>query len=161
MKEIISNINALLKSEFGSRPMTCTLATTNAVGRATARTMVVRDVSEHGGLLFVSDRRTHKDDDLRVRPLCEVCFWLPGRNTQIRVQGEAVVVDALHDHGMREAWWDRMDPQAVQIFSGQPGTPDTVPMPTTFELITITPSWISIDNYADTPPVNQTWGRRE
>ncbi|HLL88687.1 MAG TPA: pyridoxamine 5'-phosphate oxidase family protein [Tepidisphaeraceae bacterium] len=160
MDEIIRVVNTLLRREFEDRPMTCTLATATATGRATARTMVARELSAEGGLLFVSDRRTRKDDDLRVRPLCEVCFWLPKLNTQVRIQGQAVVIDALNDHGTRDAWWDRMDDRSVLIFSGQRGSPDQVPMPMTFELITVTPSWVTIDDYAETPPTYQTWGTR-
>ena len=161
MKQSVQRLAALLQSEFGDRPATCTLATTSDSGRATARTMVVRDVSVEGGLLFVSDRRTRKDDDLRSRPLCEVCFWLAKQQMQVRVQGEAVVLDAMNDHGTRESWWDRMDERGILIFTGKRGTPDEVPMPATFELITITPSWITFDNYGEAPPTHETWGNRD
>jgi pyridoxine/pyridoxamine 5'-phosphate oxidase len=161
MEDLINIVNTLLKDEFEDKPYTCCLATTSATGRATARTMVLRDLSVHGGLLFVSDRRTRKDDDLRERPLCEVCFWLPRLNTQVRIQGQAVVVDAMMDESMRQAWWNKMDPRAVLIFSGRRSEPQLVPMPTTFELITVTPSWISIDNYATHPPMSQSWGARD
>ena len=162
MNGMLGRIRTLLRQEFGERPMTCTLATTTEHGRATARTMVVRDVSDGGVLLFVSDRRTRKDDDLRDRRLCEVCFWLPTLQKQIRVQGEGVVFDGLNDGaGLREAWWERLDEVGVLIFSGKRGTPETVPMPVTFELITVTPTWVGVDDYGHVPPTHESWGVRD
>jgi general stress protein 26 len=161
MRDIIKIAATLLDDEFDATPRVCSLASVGPQGRATVRTMVLRQLSDTGGLLFVSDRRTKKDEHLRERPLCEVCFWLAKLNTQIRVQGEAVVVDALNDSGLREQWWNQMDERGVLIFAGQRNPPQLVPMPTTFELITITPTWIAIDNYGTTPPTHQEWGTRD
>jgi pyridoxine/pyridoxamine 5'-phosphate oxidase len=153
----MERIAKLLKDEFGDKPYTCALASVDANGRATVRTMVARDVSPTGGILFVSDRRTHKDEHLRERPLCEICFWLPKQNVQARVKGEAVIVDAMDDEGVRELWWEKMDPRGIQIFTGRAGTPDEVPMPTTFELITVTPTWIEIGDYTKLPADVTVW----
>ncbi|MFT3788805.1 MAG: pyridoxamine 5'-phosphate oxidase family protein [Tepidisphaeraceae bacterium] len=157
MKQHIDRINQLLTDEFGDKPKICALATVDVTGRATVRTMVARELSVTGGLLFVSDRRTHKDDHLRERPLCEVCFWLPKQNIQVRLQGEAVIVDAMDDESMRQQWWSKMDARGVRIFTGIEGDPDDVRMPTTFELITITPTWIEIGDYKQVPPDMSTW----
>jgi pyridoxine/pyridoxamine 5'-phosphate oxidase len=147
----MNKLEQLLNQEFGDSPRTCSLATTDVKNRPTVRTMVVRNVSDTGGLMFVSDRRTHKDDHLRTRPDCEVCFWLAKLNVQVRVRGLAVVVDAMNDHGLRQQWWDKMDPRGVLIFSGQDGSPLDIDMPATFELITVTPTWVEFGDFSTVP----------
>lgn len=160
MQSLIPQIRQLLAAEFGESPMTCSLATADYNGNPSVRTMVLRDISDEGTLLFVSDRRTHKDDHLRDRPQCEVLFWLPKQNVQIRVVAAATVLDAENDIGMREVWWDRLDPRGTRILSRDKAeTPETMAVPVTFELINVTPFSIRVENYKEKPIKVDEWKR--
>ncbi len=160
MLPIVNQIRQALAVEFGDKPMTCSLATADYKGNPSVRTMVLREIADDGSLLFVSDRRTHKDDHIRDRPQCEVLFWLPKANTQIRVVASAVVLDAENDIGMREAWWDRLDPHGTRILSDdKTDSPMTTAVPVTFELISAAPMSIRLEDYSAKPIKVETWTR--
>jgi pyridoxine/pyridoxamine 5'-phosphate oxidase len=154
LQQIVDALNA----EYTDAARICSLATSDSTGTPSVRCMVLREITSDGAFLFVSDRRTAKDDHLRARPECEVMFWLPKRNTQIRIAGHAVVVDAANDYGLREDWWHRLDTRGTRILSKEKGTdPDTTPMPATFELITVTPTTVRFDDYSQTPAKKDVW----
>lgn len=160
MHPLVSQIRQLLATEYGESVMTCSLATADYNGNPAVRTMVLRDISDEGALLFVSDRRTHKDDHLRDRPQCEVLFWLPKQNVQLRIVATATVLDAENDIGMREAWWDRLDPRGTRILSRDKAeSPETIAVPVTFELINAIPLHIRIENYREKPIRVEEWKR--
>ena len=160
MLSIINTIRKSLAAEFGDKPMTCALATADYKGTPSVRTMVLREISDDGALLFVSDRRTHKDDHIRDRPQCEVMFWLPKKNMQIRVVASAVVLDAENDVGMREAWWDRLDTRGTRIMSGDKSdSPAATEVPVTFELISAAAMSIRVEDYNQKPIKVETWTR--
>ncbi len=140
--------------EFGDQQWVCVMATVDTDGRPTARCMVCRQIDKQGRLLFVSDRRTRKDDHLRARPDCEICFWLPKSAAQIRLRGTACIVDAEIDNFMRENWWDEMTAQNRAIFNA-PETDNH--MPVTFELIVLTPNEVEMHDLRTRPVNKQTW----
>ena len=161
MLSIVQKVRDLLATEFGQSPQTCALATADYKGTPSVRTMVLRELAEDGSLLFVSDRRTHKDDHLRDRPACEVLFWLPKQNVQIRVVASAIVLDAENDVGLRESWWDRLDPRGTRILSGdKTDHPGTIDVPVTFELISAAALSIRIESFAHKPIQVETWTRQ-
>ncbi len=136
------------------------LATADVRGVPTARCMVMRDLTDDGQLIFVSDRRTRKDDHLRGQAACETVFWLPTINCQVRIRGEAVVVDAEGDTFTRQKWWDRLDARAIAIFTGQ--KPDGRPaeafdLPPTFEVIIVNITEIEVDDLAQNPAIRTTY----
>lgn len=160
MLPLVQKIRDFLTAEFGEKPITCALATADYRGVPSVRTMVLREWTDDGTLLFVSDRRTHKDDHIRARPLCEVMFWLPKQNVQIRVVASAIVLDAENDIGMRESWWDRLDPRGTRILSGdKTDTPAATDVPVTFELINAAPMSIRVESYGEKPIKVEQWSR--
>jgi pyridoxine/pyridoxamine 5'-phosphate oxidase len=160
MLPIVNQIRQALAAEFGDKPMTCAFATADFKGTPSVRTMVLRHIEDDGALLFVSDRRTHKDDHIRDRPQCEIMFWLPRTNVQIRVVASAVVLDAENDVGLREHWWDKLDPRGARILSGEKtDTPTATEVPVTFELINAAAMTIRIEDYKQKPIKIDTWKR--
>lgn len=156
MSTSVQSINSLLEREFGRDPWVCMLATTDEAAKPTVRCMVLREIDADGQLWFVSDRRTRKDDHLRARPDTEVCFWLPGQRIQIRIRGRATVMDAQTDQFFRQMWWDRLSPENRGIF-GVCSTDTDALMPGTFELISVTPTEIEVQDLSRDNCPTQVW----
>lgn len=160
MLPIVQQLRDTLAAEFGDKPMTCAFATADYNGTPSVRTMVLREVSHDGALLFVSDRRTHKDDHIRDRPQCEILFWLSKTNIQVRVTASAIVLDAENDVGLREHWWDLLDPRGTRILSGdKTDSPTATEVPVTFELISAAAMTIRIEDYKVKPIKVVEWKR--
>lgn len=145
MSNWIDTTRPVLKAEFGANPWVCIMATVNEHSQPTARCMVLREIDRDGQLWFVSDRRTRKDDHLRANPETEICFWLPKQRVQLRIRGRATVMDAQTDQYFRQVWWDKIAPENREIFGAAPGDQDP-PMPVTFELISVTPGEIELQD---------------
>src|SRR4051812_25267912 len=112
-------VRARLEQEYGpSGGWICILATADGTGKPTARAMSLREIDDEGTLLFVSDRRTRKDANIRARPDVEVVFWLPQTNCQIRLRGQAAVVGAEMDDYMRSTWWAKLDEASCRQVTG-------------------------------------------
>jgi hypothetical protein len=159
MTQWLQPVRQRLEQEYGpSGGWICILATADAQGRPSARSMVLREISSEGTLLFVSDRRTRKDAHIRVRPEVEVVFWLPQANCQIRVGGQATVVGAEMDDFMRSSWWEKLDTAGAQTVSGDDATGEH-PVPGTFELIVVNPDRVEIDDYSNAGCEQQSWQR--
>jgi general stress protein 26 len=141
----VEAVRPRLIAEFGDNGWVCVLATCNDRGEPTARCMVLRDIDRSGQLWFVSDRRTRKDDHIRTNPATEVCLWLPKELVQIRISGRATAMDATTDQFFRQSWWEKLSDENRQIFGAAPGDEDA-PMPATFELISITPVEIELQD---------------
>jgi pyridoxine/pyridoxamine 5'-phosphate oxidase len=162
MANWISIVRGNLATEYGDNPPVCTLATVDLRGRPTARSMILREVRKNdGALLFISDRRTRKDDHLRANPHAEVVFWLAMQGRQIRIRGEAAVVGAEQDDFMRRGWWEQISDASRGIFLWSCGKQDATqppkpvdadaPMPSTFELIVVVPAEVEILDMTKTP----------
>ncbi len=136
-----------LEAEFGKRPPICVMATADANGSPTARSMTLRDIDESGSFLFVSDRRSRKDNQLRSRPACELVFWLSKTLVQIRVRGQGAVVGAEMDDYHRSTWWAKLDKHWAYWISGNDAGREHQ-MPSTFELLVIHPEEVEMDEYA-------------
>lgn len=152
MTEWITTLRENLRREFGEIPAVCFLATIGLDGRPRARTMLLRELrADNGALVFISDRRTNKDDELKARADAEVVFWLPKLQHQYRLRGQGIVVEGEGDEYLREQWWSRISDASRALFLPHHGTaqgqqatplragPDT-PMPSTFELILFHPT---------------------
>jgi general stress protein 26 len=162
MSDWINLVQDRLHQEFGDRGRICILATADAVGRPTARAMTLRHVDNEGTLVFVSDRRTRKDSHIRSRPEVEVVFWLAKLNCQIRLRGHAAVIGAEMDDYMRSTWWANLDAKTAKAISGADNSGDH-PLPSTFELISIQPQEVEIDEYRRDGKHSTVWklGDRE
>lgn len=139
--------------EFGDQQWVCVMATVGTDGRPTARCMVCREINDQGQLIFVSDRRTRKDDHVRACPDTEVCFWLPKTSAQIRVRGTIGIVDAVVDQFMRQAWWEILTAQNRAVLNG----PKDNQMPATFELFILTPTEVEMQDLRTKPVTRKTW----
>jgi len=156
----IQEVRNRLSAEFVDAPAVCVMATLDLSGRPTARSMVCREIDKAGHLVFVSDRRTGKDDHLRACPETEICFWLPNKHTQIRVRGVATIVDAEADTFMREVWWEKLPRQNRDIFTSSVDNDDDdqIPvMPQTFELIVVDPREVELLELDVRPHKRQLW----
>lgn len=160
MSSWISTVRDRIAKEFGAAPWICIMATTDDKGRPTARCMTVREINAEGRILFVSDRRTRKDDHLRARPDTELCFWLPKERVQIRLTGQAGVIDAQTDNFIRQTWWDKLPAENRAIF-GADLNDDDPPMPGTFELIMLYPSGVEVQDLAVDAHQKQVWKLRD
>ncbi len=152
----ILDVRRRLQAEFGGNPWLCVMATVSPDGAPTARCMVCREVDRDGRVLFVSDRRTRKDDHLRNNPASEICFWLPTERVQIRLSGRVTVMDAETDTFLRQTWWDRLPSENRQIF-GAPAHDLDPPMPVTFELLTLSPDLVEVQDLKLKVNQKQVW----
>lgn len=169
MSAWIGVVRERLTEEFGSTPPICVLATADAAGNPSARCMMIRTIDESGSILFISDRRTAKDEHLRHRPECEIVLWLPASRTQIRIRGRAGIVDGEVDAWMAESWWTRMSDESRGNFRGMTDHPvkpsaddekaahsESV-MPGTFEMIVVHPETVELLDLRPTPHVKKRW----
>ncbi|MBC7784466.1 MAG: pyridoxamine 5'-phosphate oxidase family protein [Burkholderiales bacterium] len=158
MEQWVTEIRGRLTAEFAQRPAVCVMATVDLNGRPTARCMICCEIDHTGHLLFVSDRRTGKDDHLRACPDTEICFWLSTTQTQVRVRGVATVVDAEADTFMREKWWDQLPRENRDIFTSAINHEGQIPpMPQTFELIVVDASEVEVQELNTRPHKKQLW----
>ncbi|WP_293912014.1 pyridoxamine 5'-phosphate oxidase [Deinococcus sp.] len=67
-------------------PYALSLATANAAGRPSVRTVLLRGVDERG-LSFYSNYDSHKGRDLAANPQAELLFFWPDIERQVRVYG--------------------------------------------------------------------------
>ncbi|MEM1011107.1 MAG: pyridoxamine 5'-phosphate oxidase family protein [Planctomycetota bacterium] len=157
-------------SHEGDGPHLCVLATVDGQMKPMARCMYCREVTEDGQLIFVSDRRTRKDQHLRERPDAEVVFWLESQRTQFRVRGHAVVVGAEMDDYMRQTWWSKISDESRAIFKGlgngwelAEGEPTKVtadtPMPSTFEMLVLNPEEVEMLVLKEQPQIRRAWSK--
>ena len=167
----IKDLRTLVRQETGSDQMVCVLATADSSGRPSARCMLLRKIDDGGALLFVSDRKTAKDDQLRARPECELVFWLPSQSTQVRIKGRGVMVDAEVDAWSREHWWRDIStsnrsnfietttaaPTDEQQARARASTAFDSDMPATFEMLAIYADHVEITDSRTNPQTRQTY----
>jgi pyridoxamine 5'-phosphate oxidase len=73
-------------------PYALSLATANAAGRPSVRTVLLRGVDERG-LTFYSNYDSHKGHDLSANPQAELLFFWPDFERQVRVYGPVQQLD--------------------------------------------------------------------
>ncbi len=126
------------------------------------RTVVFRGFSEPGpGLIFVTDCRSTKVQQIRTRPVGSVCWYFPNTREQFRLTGRlrcfgADASEQSHSE-QRRALWDHLSESTKAQFGwGRPGAPAEpdigagVPStpPDTFCLLVLSPShvdYLSVD----------------
>jgi hypothetical protein len=65
-------------------------------------------------------------------------------------------MDAQTDQVLRQKWWDQIAPEDREIFGATPGDPDPS-MPVTFELISVTPVEIELQDLKHDAHHKQVW----
>lgn len=104
------------------------LATVDAAGAPRVRSVVCRKVDDDGSLLFASDTRSEKHDQLVRDPRAEAVCWLPTIREQFRFAGAVELIGGDFLEGSRIEIWRSMPPQSRAVFSWpSPGTPKDWP----------------------------------
>ena len=85
-------------------PAALVLATVDAAGRPSARVVLLRAFDARG-FVFYTNLESRKGRELQARPACALCLYHPPLHRQIRIEGDAVVVD---------------DAEADTYFAGRP-----------------------------------------
>jgi general stress protein 26 len=67
------------------------LTTTAGDGRLVSRPLRAQAMDEDGDLWFVTDRNSHKIDEIQANPQVNVAFAAPSENTYVSVSGTASV----------------------------------------------------------------------
>ncbi len=110
MQELI----VLVEAEFHSRRIVATLATVDRDGSPRARTVVVRSFNaDDNSLWMTTDSRTGKMQELEVRPLAEVVFWMPHERQQFRLRG---TMEIVRDGSAREELWKGLNESTRAMF---------------------------------------------
>jgi len=93
------------------------VATVSAHGKPQARTMVLRDVDlEAGRLMFFSDARGGKLDDLSSTPEAQLVFFHPVKQLQLRVSGAVSQLPADQVEGI----WSALPVELKVLYGAQP-----------------------------------------
>jgi pyridoxamine 5'-phosphate oxidase len=120
VREWVDSLRSALEREFADRPRVVTLATVGRDGAARARSVVVRRIKDDGVHLFVSDARSEKNKELRIRMEAEVVYWLASQRVQFRLRGPAVPKRSI---GARDVWKELSDATRATFFWPAPGEP--------------------------------------
>jgi pyridoxamine 5'-phosphate oxidase len=72
-------------------PTAMTLATANARGRPSARTMLLKRFDEHG-FVFFANSESRKGEELKENAFASLCFFWQPLMRQVRVEGRAVII---------------------------------------------------------------------
>ena len=87
LKDVLKSLESSPESRFAQ------LATIDVEGRPTNRTLVFRRFTNENELVFTTDARSKKAEQLEETPWAELCWWFPPRREQFRIQGRAYLSD--------------------------------------------------------------------
>lgn len=77
----------------GHEPNAMTLATVDAQGQPSARTVLLKGYDAQG-FVFFTNYQSPKAQDLAVNPRVELCIWWPASQRQVRIRGIAEPIAA-------------------------------------------------------------------
>jgi len=66
------------------------LSTAGADGKPSSRIVLLKEITERGGLVFYSNYRSKKGEDLQENPFAACHFFWPPLERQIRIEGKVV-----------------------------------------------------------------------
>lgn len=90
-------LDAACKTDL-NEPLAMSLASVDAEGRPSVRTMLLKEVDERGFVFFIN-RRGRKGRDLLANPHAALCFFWQPLMRQVRVEGRVEQIsDAESDH---------------------------------------------------------------
>lgn len=95
-------VDAACKTDL-SEPMAMSLATVDAEGRPSVRTMLLKDVDERG-FIFFTNSRSRKGKELLANPHGALCFFWQPLMRQVRVEGR---VEQIGDADSQGYWESR------------------------------------------------------
>lgn len=68
-------------------PTALTLCTVAATGQPSARVVLLKGLPDDAGFLFYTNYDSRKGQELAAQPLAALCFFWPGLERQVRVEG--------------------------------------------------------------------------
>jgi len=71
---------------------TAMFTTVAADGRLASRPLRMQEIDEDGTMWFVTDRGSHKTDEIKASPFVNVSFAAPSDNTYVSISGRATVL---------------------------------------------------------------------
>jgi pyridoxamine 5'-phosphate oxidase len=167
----VDELRLLSKSVRG--PLIATLATVESTkGGPTpdARSVVIRGIGDDGVLMFTSDSRSKKDQQLAANSVVAVVIWLPDSRTQFRIGGPARLAAA--DSPERAGAWRNLSDSARATFfwphAGLPrGADDAfakavaadVAAPESFRVWRVTPEVVEDLDLRPHPHLRRQWTR--
>ncbi len=98
-------------------PAVGALATVDAQAHPRVRSVVLREISEDGTILFVTDARSPKHAQIIAAPGVELIVWIEEVREQFRIAGQATVVS---DPIRRNAVWNLLSNSARTLFLAPP-----------------------------------------
>jgi len=84
-------------------PAAMTLATADAVGRPSARVMLLKGVDERG-FVFFTNQLSRKGRELLANPHASLCFFWQPLMKQVRIEG---IIEAVSDEEANQYWTTR------------------------------------------------------
>ena len=81
---------------------TAMFTTRTANGRLVSRPLRMQEIDEDGAMWFVTDRNSHKTEEIHAHPQVNLAFAAPADNTYVSVSGKATV---LFDKARLQALW--------------------------------------------------------
>ncbi|MFO0910714.1 MAG: pyridoxamine 5'-phosphate oxidase family protein [Isosphaeraceae bacterium] len=145
------------------------LATVRGDGRPANRTVVVRNVDESSGGLWIStDSRSAKVEQLEQTGWAELCWYFSGSREQFRLLGRVRVVGPEAPSADRTAAW-KLLPNASRLtfFGPAPGTnyepvasaepPNLQSPPQNFVVLILDPEVVEHLDLKPTPHVRTRW----
>jgi general stress protein 26 len=81
---------------------TAMLTTVTAQGKLVSRPLRMQEIDEEGAMWFVTDRDSHKTEEIQANPQVNLSFAAPRDNTYVSVSGKATV---LFDKARLNALW--------------------------------------------------------
>jgi pyridoxamine 5'-phosphate oxidase len=174
LRDWLDPLRQSLECEYGQRPRPVTLATNGRDGDPRARTVVCREIDAEGRFYFVSDRRSHKNFELRLRFEAELVFWLPSQRLQYRLRGNALVRGGGDGPELVERLWPSLSDETRATFfwpaPGEPFDPSAefaraagadVPPPENFEVIVFQPLLVERLDLHPHPHDRRRWREAE
>ena len=157
------------------------LATVRPDGRPANRTLAYRQCLPDNRLVFTTDTRTEKIQDIAHSPLSELCWYLPTTREQFRISGRASLVLAPFTGDMAvlaEALWQARSEASRQSFTWPSPAerraevaafmqPVSVAIPPLFALLLLEPAHVDYLSLATSPHtrsqharLGRTWTER-
>ena len=100
-------------------PTAMTLATTDAEGRPSARTMLLKKMDARG-FIFFTNSRSRKGLELQENPLAAMCFFWQPLMKQVRIEGTIEVID---DPEADDYWHTRPRDSQLGAWASQQSEP--------------------------------------